>query len=87
MANNKSKTKSKKSLQKLRKSKVKTYRKRFSGGYGPTNFSELSTTNYYPTNSYNDDPNNPTIMQTERLSNTVLRGGKKRINKTRKIKK
>ena len=83
MANNKSK----KSLQKLRKSKVKTYRKRFSGGYGPTNFSELSTKTYYPINNYNDDPNNATTMQTERLSNAVLRGGKKRVNNSRKMKK
>ena len=83
MANNKSK----KSSQKLRKSKVKTYRKRFSGGYGDTNFTELSTKSYYPTNNYNDDPNNPTIMQTERLSNPVLRGGKKRVNKSRKMNK
>jgi len=86
MVNNKSKKSSQK-LRKLRKSKVKTYRKRFSGGYGPTNFSELSTKTYYATNNYNDDPNNPTIMQTERLSNPVLRGGKKRVNKSRKMNK
>jgi len=50
------KNKSRKSLRKIQKSKNKTYRKKFTGGYGVSNFSELSTKHYY-------SPNNPSTTQ------------------------
>ena len=90
MTNNRAKQ----NLRKMRNSKTnKTYSKRktIRGGYGSSNFSELPTKYYYSTNNYNDDPNNPTIMQSGHLTNITLRGGKsrkhKKINKSRKMKK
>ena len=47
------KNKSRKSLRKIQKSKKKTYRKKFKGGYGASNFSELSTKHYYSPNNFN----------------------------------
>ena len=66
-------------------------RKSIKGGYGPSNFSELSPKHYYPLNDYVNDPNNPTIMQSERLSIPAQHGGfcescsSKFRSKTRKL--
>ena len=78
------KNKSRKSLRKIQKSNNKTYRKKFKGGYGASNFSELSTKHYYSPNNYNNDPNNPSTMQSGRLTPITQQGGNRRSYKNRK---
>jgi hypothetical protein len=78
------KNKSRKSLRKIQKSKNKTYRKKFTGGYGVSNFSELSTKHYYSPNNYNNDPNNPSTMLSGRLTPIIQQGGNRRSYKNRK---
>ena len=75
------KNKSRKSLRKIQKSKNKTYRKKFTGGYGVSNFSELSTKHYYSPNNYNNDPNNPSTMLSGRLTSITQQGGNRRSYK------
>ena len=62
----------------------KSYHKKIKGGYGSSNFSELPTKYYYSTNNYNNDPNNPTIMQSGRLT-PLQKGGKRRTYRKRKM--
>lgn len=79
-----SKNKSRKSLIRILKSKNKTYRKKFKGGYGASNFTELPTKYYYSTNNYINDTNNPSTMQSGRLTPITQQGGKRFSYKKRK---
>jgi len=79
-----SKSKTHRNTKKLRKNKRASRKNVMKGGYGPSNFSELSSKYYYPVNNYNNDPNNPTTMQSEHLSQPVIRGGNKKTQKTQK---
>jgi hypothetical protein len=59
------------------------------GGYGKASFQpfeQTAGTYSYPVNNYNSDPNMPTTMSSGRLSMPVLRGGKRKSIRHKKMK-
>jgi len=52
------------------------------GGYGPASYQGIPSQDYYPLNDYKNDPNDPHIMNSERL--TVGGGKSKTMKKTKK---
>lgn len=58
------------------------------GGFGKASFQPFEQTagQYYsPINNYNSDPNMPTTMGSGRLSDQVMRGGKRRSLRNKKM--
>ena len=81
---NKKNYKKKNKTIKKNKSLKKNTKKIMKGGYGVASYQPFeSTPNQYtyPLNNYSSDPNNPTIMGSERINQPVLHKGGKKIKK------
>jgi|UniRef100_A0A6C0LTX2 hypothetical protein len=61
----------------------KSKSRKMKGGYGASNFNQLSTSHYYPLNNHNNDPSAPSAVTSDRFF-PKLTGGRSRRSKKMK---
>ena len=62
----------------------KTKSRKMKGGYGASNFDQLSTSHYYPLNTHNNDPSAPSAVSSDRFFPKLTGGRRSRRSKKMK---